>query len=148
MKLLSTIILFIGLSTITACAQKTSSATEKLLALDASWEKAQLEMDFVYLESLLAEDFIWVHNHAGTVDNKKAVIERAKRHLKNKNNNTKARTSSDVKVIVLQETAIVTGYTTVDRGPKPTKYHFMRTYVKVGAKYLLLANHTMAIPKE
>jgi hypothetical protein len=27
-------------------------------------------------------------------------------------------------------------------------YHFMRTYVKEKGKYVLLANHTMAVPDE
>jgi hypothetical protein len=36
----------------------------------------------------------------------------------------------------------------VDRGPQPTTYHFMRTYVLVTGKWKLIANHTMAIPEE
>ena len=45
--------------------------SEHLKQLDASWEKAQLELDYDTLDALLAEDFIWVHNHANTIDDKK-----------------------------------------------------------------------------
>jgi hypothetical protein len=64
------------------------------------------------------------------------------------NDATRSRISRDVKAIVLGKTAIVTGITVVDRGPSPVTYHFMRTYVEVKGKCLLLANHTMAIPDE
>jgi hypothetical protein len=77
----------------------------------------------------LAEDFIWVHNHANTIDNKTAVLERFKRYLSSNNQNTKSRISKDVKVILYDSTGIVSGFTIIDRGPSPTTYHFMRTYV-------------------
>lgn len=131
-----------------AFAQSDSLEEKALISLDAQWEQAQLFADSDFLQSLLAVDFIWIHNHASTTDDKDAVIERAKKQQTSGANDTRSRTLSAVKVIILGQTAIVTGTTVVDRGPSPTTYNFMRTYVQLNGKYYLLANHTMAIPEE
>ena len=148
MKFTRFIVVIIGLLTFTACTQESRLNQEQLIKLDASWEKAQLELDFDFIEALLAEDFIWVHNHANTIDSKAAVLERVKRHLASNNKETKSRNSKDVEVIVSGKTAIISGLTIVDRGPSPTTYHFMRTYVEANGKCYLIANHTMAIPEK
>lgn len=119
-----------------------------LLEIDLGWEKALLESDIAILENLLADDFIWVHNHAGQIDGKKAAISRANRIQAGEPNDTKGRYSRDQKVVILGNTGVVSGYTVVDRGPSPVTYHFMRTYAIVNEKIKLLANHTMAIPDE
>lgn len=121
---------------------------QKILELDLGWEKAQLNADVAFLDNLIAKDFVWVHDHAGLIDGKEAVLNRAKKIQAGEPNNTKGRVARDQKVVILENTAIVYGYTVVDRGPKPTTYHFMRTYVLKNGKYQLLANHTMAIPEE
>lgn len=146
MKRVHFALLFLGLSFINVTAQENCLNPENLKALDASWEKAQLELNYAFLESLLAEDFLWVHNHANTIDDKSAVLNRVKRHLSTNNRNTKSRTSKDVKIIIYGATAVVNGTTIVDRGPKPTAYNFMRTYTQINGKCYLLANHTMAVP--
>lgn len=147
MKLIKILITVVFVSTFAASAQKKCLNQVHLKNLDASWERAQLELDHDFLNSLLADDFIWVHNHANTIDSKLTVLERVKRHLRDNNKTTKSRISSDVKVIISGATGIVTGYTIVDRGPTPTTYHFMRTYAEVNGTCLLVANHTMAIPE-
>ena len=121
---------------------------ESLLALDLGWEKALLNSDVAFLENLLAEDFIWVHNHASLIDSREEVIKRAKRIQAGLADNTKSRISKDQKVILFGNTGVVSGITLVDRPPSPVTYHFMRTYVKMEGKFWLLANHTMAIPDE
>ncbi|TVP47672.1 MAG: nuclear transport factor 2 family protein [Mongoliibacter sp.] len=121
---------------------------QKLLDLDLGWEKALLESDVGFLDNLLADDFIWVHNHASLIDGKEAVVSRAKRIREGQVDNTKGRVSRDQTVLILGNTGVVSGFTMVDRGPSPVTYHFMRTYAKVDGKYLLLANHTMEVPNE
>ena len=121
---------------------------QKLLELDFGWEKALLESDVKYLENLLAKDFVWVHNHASLIDGKEAVVSKAKRIQGGQANDTRGRVSRDQTVVILGNTAVVSGYTVVDRGPTPVTYHFMRTYVKEKGNYRLLANHTMVIPDE
>jgi ketosteroid isomerase-like protein len=121
---------------------------ERLLELDKSWEKALLNSEVAILEELLAEEFIWVHNHARQIDGKEEALSRAKRILAGQQDDTRNRTPSEQKVVLLGQTAVVSGFTLVDRGPQPTNYHFMRTYALVEGKWKLLANHTMAIPEE
>lgn len=121
---------------------------QQLLSLDQGWEKALLESDVDFLENLLADEFVWVHNHAGLIDGKESAISRAKRIQAGQKDDTRNRTSRDQQVVILGATGVVSGYTVVDRGPSPTTYHFMRTYAMVDGKYKLLANHTMAIPDE
>lgn len=82
MKLVAIIITVVGLLINSMYAQESCLDKEKLIALDASWEKAQLELDFNFIDSLLAEDYIWIHNHANTIDDKAAVLERIKRYIK------------------------------------------------------------------
>ncbi|MDI1321850.1 MAG: nuclear transport factor 2 family protein [Algoriphagus sp.] len=121
---------------------------QKLLELDLGWENALLKSDVAFLENLLADDFIWVHNHAGQIDGKEAAVSRAKRIQAGQADDTKGRVSRDQKVVILGNTGVVSGYTVVDRGPSPVTYHFMRTYALVDGKFKLLGNHTMAIPNE
>jgi len=120
----------------------------QLLELDKSWEKALLNSDVAILEELLAEEFIWVHNHASQIDGKEEALSRAKKIREGQQDDTRNRTPRDQKVVLLGQTAVVSGFTLVDRGPQPTNYHFMRTYALVEGKWKLLANHTMAIPEE
>ena len=126
------------------------SQTQKaqLLQLDQGWEKALLESDVVFLENLLADEFVWVHNHASLIDGKEAVVSRAKRIQGGQADNTKGRVPRDQQVVILGSTAVVSGYTVVDRAPAPVTYHFMRTYALTEGKWKLLGNHTMAVPEE
>jgi ketosteroid isomerase-like protein len=124
------------------------SQKEELLRLDQGWEKSLLVSDVDFLENLLADDFVWVHNHASLIDRKEQAIARAKRIQAGQANDTRNRTSRDQQVVILGETGVVSGFTVVDRGPSPTTYHFMRTYARVNGEWKLLGNHTMAIPEE
>lgn len=124
------------------------SPEEQLLQVDQGWEKALLESNVEFLENLVAADFIWVHNHAGLIDGKEAVIARAKRIRGGQADDTRNRTPRDQQVVILGQTGVVSGYTLVDRGPSPVTYHFMRTYARVNGEWKLLGNHTMAIPDE
>jgi ketosteroid isomerase-like protein len=133
------------LSTFSSLAQTTQ---EQLVELDKGWEKALLNSEVAILEELLAEEFIWVHNHASLIDGKAETLSRAKRIRAGQQDDTRNRSAREHQVVLLGQTAVVTGFTLVDRGPQPTNYHFMRTYALVEGKWELLANHTMAIPEE
>ncbi len=124
------------------------SLEKKLISLDEGWERALLESDVAFLENLLADEFVWVHNHAGQIDGKEAAVSRAKRIQSGQKDDTRNRTSRDRQVVILGETGVLSGFTVVDRGPSPVTYHFMRTYALVDGEFKLLANHTMAIPDE
>ena len=120
---------------------------EQLVALDKGWERALLNSDVKFLDTLLAEEFVWVHNHASQIDGKAEALNRAKKIRAGQQDDTRDRSPRDHQVVILEQTAVVTGFTVVDRGPQPTTYHFMRTYALVAGKWKLIANHTMAIPE-
>ena len=120
---------------------------EQLVALDKGWERALLNSDVEFLDTLLAEEFVWVHNHASQIDGKAEALNRAKKIRAGQQDDTRDRSPRDHQVVILEQTAVVTGFTVVDRGPQPTTYHFMRTYALVAGKWKLIANHTMAIPE-
>jgi ketosteroid isomerase-like protein len=141
--------LFLIASVLWFCSHLTLAQNQKeqLVTLDLGWEKALLTSDVDFLENLLADEFVWVHNHAGQIDGKEQAIARAKRIKAGQADDTRNRTSRDQQVVILGTTGVVSGYTVVDRGPSPTTYHFMRTYALVDGSWKLLANHTMAIPE-
>lgn len=147
MKKPSLLLVIIGLSLTIAMAQENCLNSNNLLKLDAQWEKALLESDYNFIKGILADDFIWVHNHAGMTDTKESLLKRASDPNAGASGKPRSRISRDVTVKILGSTAIVTGFTFVDRGPTPTNYHFMRTYTEVAGKCYLLANHTMAVPE-
>jgi ketosteroid isomerase-like protein len=124
------------------------SQEAQLLQMDQGWEKALLGSDVAFLENILADEFVWVHNHASLIDGKEQAIARAKRIQAGQANDTRNRTSSDQQVVILGSTGVVSGFTVVDRGPSPVTYHFMRTYTLIDGQWKLLGNHTMAIPDE
>lgn len=142
---------FILLSLFTFCtvsAQQSCMTESSIKALDAKWEETNLNPNPEFFQTVLSDDFVWVHNHASMIDNKEEVVKRAKAKQANGTSDTKSRIQSDVKVVITGNTAIVTGFTIVDRGPTPTRYHFMRTYVELNGKCLLVGNHTMAVPED
>lgn len=141
------VIAIILFSLVSLKAQQNCLNPESLASLDASWEKALLTSDVDQLDALLAEDFIWVHNHASLIDSKSMLLNRAADPKAGATGNTRSRKQQEVQVIIKGSTGVVTGITIVDRGPVPTTYHFMRTYVAHEGKCLLLANHTMAVPE-
>jgi len=143
-NLVSFVLMF--LFSFNAFSQENAFNETNLKMLDSKYEKALLESDEDFLNELLADEFIWVHNHNSMTDTKEALLKRASDPNVKATGNTKARTQKDVQVIIKGLTAIVTGLTVVDRGPTPTTYHFMRTYIAFDGKCFLLANHTMAVP--
>ena len=141
-------VVLLGLAAWPASAQESCLDPDALLRLDSEWERALLESDAERLRTLLAEGFIWVHNHASAVDTKASLLERASNPAVGTAGSARSRTQSDVEYRILGSTGIVTGFTVVDRGRRSNRYNFMRTYAEVSGRCLLLANHTMDIPED
>jgi len=119
---------------------------------DQLYEQSLLTGDLAFLDSLLADEFVWVHNHANMIESKESLLERIRTSQHRLAN--KSRFSSEVVVRKKGSAAVVSGYTTVERhdefvrrtdAPQSAKYHFMRTYVLVDDKCLLLASQTMLV---
>lgn len=149
MKIFNLFVLFVCISMNTIIAQEHCLSTNQLKKIDLAWEKAQMNSNVDFFKTTLAKDFVWIHNNAKTIDDKQAVINRAKRYLKNKVKYSYSRTTEDVSTIVYHKTGVVTGFTVVQKtiDAKPVIYHFMRTYAEKDGKCILVANHTMAIDK-
>ena len=142
--MLSFLLLIFG----SANAQNNCLTRENLKSLDLQWEHALLVSDADFLDQLLADEFIWVHNHNSMTDTKEALVSRSKDPKRQATGSTRSRISSEVSVAIHGKTGVVSGITIVDRGPSPTTYHFMRTYSEIDGKCYLLGNHTMAVPDE
>ncbi len=147
MRMCSLAVVLFGLIAESVSAQESCLDPAALVRLDGEWERALLESDADRLAMMLAVDFIWVHNHASGVDTKASLLKRASDPAVGATGATRSRVSSDVDARVLGSTGVVTGFTVVDRGSSPTRYNFMRTYVEVSGRCLLLANHTMEVPE-
>lgn len=148
MKVFALSLFLLLLNTTLVFAQQTCLEPTHLKDLDNQWESALLTSNVDFLSEITAEDFVWVHNHAGTIDTKTDLIERAADPNRGATGSPRSRTQSGVEVRILGSTGVVTGFTLVDRGPTPTRYSFMRTYVEVEGRCVLLANQTMASPTE
>ncbi|MET0356078.1 MAG: nuclear transport factor 2 family protein [Cellvibrio sp.] len=118
-----------------------------LIARDSQYEEATRIGDFAFLDKLLAEDFVWVHNLASAVENKSVIIARAK----NPPEIPKARTTSEQNAHVLQNTVVLRGLSSVDKWNadgktfRTSRYQFMRTYVSTKKGCKLLSVQTMKV---
>ncbi|WP_157960364.1 nuclear transport factor 2 family protein [Marinimicrobium alkaliphilum] len=121
---------------------------QALKRLDQQYEQALRTGDPTFMAQLLAEDFVWVHNLVSSTEDKATLVGR----LGEGHRAPLARRSEDVKYRRLDNTAVLSGFTTVEQaartegGPvRGNKYHFMRTYVAVDGECQLLANQTMKV---
>ena len=129
---------------------------QELRSLDARYDQALTDQSVDFLESFLHNDFVWVHDHAGVVQESRAALLDPIREGRPSSN--LERSQEDVSVVIFENTAIVYGYTNVERtkdyvertgNPRLVKYHFMRTYVGSGDQGIrLLGNHTMEVWRE
>ncbi len=138
----------LGLAAWPGSAQESCRDPDTLLRLDSEWERALLESDAERLRALLAEDYVWVHDHASAIDTKASLLERASDPAVGTAGSARSRTQSDVEYRILGSTGVVTGFAVVDRQSGSTRYNFMRTYAEVSGRCVLLANHTMQIPDD
>jgi hypothetical protein len=146
-----TILRLFLLALLAVCAPAFSSScleAPALLKLDADYEQAVRTGDTDFLAQLLSDEFIWVHNLAVEIETKPVLLARLQ---KAGYKQPKARTSENLTVRRLDNTAIVTGYTTVEQfnpdgeTTRASRYHFMRTYVLVDGQCQLLANKTVKV---
>lgn len=117
-----------------------------LIVRDSQYEEATRTGNVDFLENLLADDFVWVHNLASAVEDKAVIIARAK----NLQETPKARTTSDVHAHILQNTVVLRGLSSVDKWNtdgtwRTSRYQFMRTYVSTTKGCKLLSVQTMKI---
>lgn len=119
----------------------------RLKALDAQYEEALRVGDVKFLHTLLADDFVWVHNLEADIENKPGLLKR----LKADQEIAKARNSHDITLHALADTVVLSGLSSVDKyNPdgktfRTSRYRFMRTYVAVKDHCKLLSVQTMKV---
>lgn len=117
-----------------------------LLRLENDYEQAIRTADVAWLERTLAEDFIWVHNHASAYESRAMLMARLRAEDYQP---PKSRELSEVSVIRQGDTAVVYGLSTVDKHTEgarhANRYHFMRTWLKTPVSCRLLAGQTMKV---
>lgn len=118
-----------------------------LVARDSQYEEAMRVGDVAFLDDFLADDFVWVHNLVSSIDDKAALLARARKPA----SIPKARITSGVQAQVLGDTVVLRGQSTVDawnadgKTWRSNRYQFMRTYVNTAAGCKLLAVQTMKV---
>jgi hypothetical protein len=118
-----------------------------LIERDARYEEALRSGDPAFLQDWLADDFVWVHNLASSVDTKASVLARAAKPPVI----YKARSTSDVRGHVQGNAVALRGLSSVeqwnpdDKTWRTARYQFLRGYVTVDGQCKLLAVQTMKV---
>lgn len=120
---------------------------KNLQRLDQQYEEALRVGDTNFLNELLAEDFVWVHNLEADIENKKELLTRLQQQL----DQVQTRRSSDITFHRLDKTAVLSGISSVEKlnadgeTVRVSRYRFLRTYVASGKQCRLLAVQTMKL---
>lgn len=117
-----------------------------LIALDRQYEEAIRVGDVQFLKSLLAEEYIWVHNLGVETETKAVLLQR----LQDQDRRFISRVTRDASVHKSGRTAVVSGVSLVesispDGGNHKSHYRFMRTYALERGRCKLLAVQTMKV---
>ncbi|WP_308363648.1 MULTISPECIES: nuclear transport factor 2 family protein [unclassified Microbulbifer] len=137
--LIPILLLFLSPHSSASCLEE-----KPLKQLDTRYEQALRNGDTDFLAQLLKDEFIWVHTLASQTESKSDLLTR----VGDKNyQQPVARTSKEVSVLNAGNTAVITGYTTVeqrndDNSTRAARYHFMRTYILENGQCRLLASKT------
>ncbi|HSC67879.1 MAG TPA: nuclear transport factor 2 family protein [Cellvibrio sp.] len=147
MKKIAFMTTLLGLLVVPLAQADTCLNVNKLVELDAQYEKALQLGDVKFLDKLLAPEFVWVHNLASMKEKKAALLVRVQKPEEQ----PKDRRSHDVSVLRLENTAVLQGLSSVDKwNPdgktfRTSRYQFMRTYVEQKGECKLLAVQTMKV---
>jgi ketosteroid isomerase-like protein len=118
--------------------------TDALIALDSKYEEALRTGDVPFLQTLLADDYVWVHTLGSQIETRSSLLARLAKPVV-----YKARTTSDVHAHVQGDTTVLRGVSTTEQWnadgqtSRSNRYQFMRTYVSVAGACKLLSVQTM-----
>jgi ketosteroid isomerase-like protein len=129
-----------------ALVAQSGSAEQVLLQLERDWEQANAKNDISALERILAPEFV-------TTDSDGRVTTRAERMARGRSGAVKFQsfTQDDYKVVVIGDTAIVTGRIT-QQGVRDGKdisgqERFTDTFVRRGRQWQAVATHSSRVAK-
>ncbi|MYM67130.1 DUF4440 domain-containing protein [Pseudoduganella sp. FT55W] len=115
-----------------------------LIERDSQYEEALRVGDVPFLQSLLADEYVWVHSLGSQIETRSGLLARLEKPVV-----YKARSTSDVHVHVQGDTSVVRGVSTTEQWNadgttwRTNRYQFMRTYVNAGGQCKLLSVQTM-----
>lgn len=147
MKKSAVMTLLLGLMVGSVVQAETCLTVEKLVLLDAQYEKALQVGNIKFLDKLLAPEFYWVHNLASLEEKKTELLARVQKQEEQ----LKERRSHDITLQRLDKTAVLQGLSSVDKWNsdgktfRTSRYQFMRTYVEHKGECKLLAVQTMKV---
>ena len=145
----NTFVIASGLAGVLSCMAHAESCLneKKLAALDTLYEQALQTGNAVFLDKLLAPEFLWVHNLASAKETKAQLLSR----VQQPEEQAYARRSHNMSLHRLDTTVVVEGLSSVDKlNPdgktlRTSRYQFMRTYVEHKGQCMLLAVQTMKV---
>ncbi|NYE59988.1 ketosteroid isomerase-like protein [Duganella sp. 1224] len=117
---------------------------DALIARDAQYEEALRVGDVAFLQTLLADDYVWVHTLGSQIETRASLLARLARPVV-----YKSRVTSDVHAHVQGDTVVLRGVSTTEQWNadgqtwRSNRYQFMRTYVTVAGECRLLSVQTM-----
>ena len=120
---------------------------KNLRLLDQQYEEALRVGNTKFLNELLADDFIWVHNLAVDIETKNQLLQRLQQNLEI----VQTRSSTETTAHRLDKTVVLIGLSSVekpyadDATVRVSRYRFLRTYVASGTQCQLLAVQTMKL---
>lgn len=121
--------------------------SSRLKALDNQYEEALRVGNVKFLNNLLADDYVWVHNLESDIETKSVLLKR----MKEQQEVTRSRKSHDMTLHRLGDTVVLSGLSSVDKDNpdgktfRTSRYRFMRTYVAVKEQCKLLSVQTMKV---
>ena len=138
-------LLLLAVLSLTAHAQNDDES--RIIALENAWNTAQRDHDNVALENLLAGTFIDTEADGAVMDKGQFLA-----YIKDPNVKHISLTSTDVKVVMFDKTALVTGKYH-DKGTEKGKPYevlgrFTDTWVRIGGKWLCVASASTPLPEK
>jgi len=129
-----------------AQSDDTRTRERQLVALEHLWNEAQVNRDSRALAGMIGDKFVNTEWDGEVSERGKFLADIADPEFK-----TSALTIQDVKVILYQDTAVVTGvyHTKGTHQGKPFEHagRFTDTWVRDDAKWECVASHTSLLPK-
>lgn len=117
---------------------------DALIVRDSQYEEALRVGDLPFLQTLLADDYVWVHTLGSEIETRTSLLARLAKPVV-----YKSRSTNDVHAHVQGDTVVLRGVSTTvqwnadGQTSRSNRYQFMRTYVNVAGECKLLSVQTM-----
>jgi hypothetical protein len=139
MRIISAVVLILGISSIALGQYKKGSIEDRLIKLDKAWTSAELKGDKKAAADLIADDYV------GTTQ--RGEIENKTQYLAGVVPNADMVRSDDYKVTIYGNTAIMTHRATVS-GVRNMQFRSTHVWMKRKGKWQIVAHHGSPVTRE